>query len=231
MSTYEPKRRTGLAIGGIAVGLLAALVLSVAGLALRGEADKRDDAGYLSTHPHRIATATRAIATRDVTIGSEVPTALIGKVRFHATSQKPVFVGIARTADVDAYLAGASYAVADDVDADPFAITYVSHQGTRALAAPGTRSFWAASAVGAGDTSLTWKPRSGTWSVVVMNADASPGVAADVTAGVRVAWLLWAAIGAAIGGAILLAIAATMVRRALRRPSRPQVGVSPVSAH
>lgn len=231
MSTHPPKRRTGLAVGGVVVGLLAALLLAVAGLAIWGEIDKRDAAGYLSTNPHRLATETRAIATRDVTIGTEVPTSLIGKVRLHARSSKPVFLGIARTADVDAYLAGTTHAVAKDVDLDPFAVTYVTHQGTGTLAPPGSRAFWAASVVGTGDTSLTWKPRSGTWSFVVMNQDASPGVSADVTAGVRVAWLLWAAIGVAIGGAVLLVVAATMLRRALRRPGGPRVGISPASAH
>lgn len=231
MSTTHRTRHTGLALGGLTVGLLAALVLAVAGVAIWTDADRRDGSGYLSTDAHRITTATQAIATRDVTIGTEVPTSLIGTVRLHASSSKRVFVGLARTADVDAYLAGASYALARDVDLDPFDVAYDTFDGSRTLPSPGSRTFWAASAVGGADASLTWTPRAGTWSVVVMNADASPGVSADLTAGVRVAWLLWAGIGAAILGGLLLVLAATMLRRAFSAPRRTGAGVAAASAH
>lgn len=63
-----------------------------------------------------------------------------------------------------------------------------------------------------------------------MNTDGAPGVSADVTAGVRVAWLLWAGIGVAIAGGLLLIVAALMLVRALRRPTAPAAGAAPAAA-
>ena len=47
MNASTQKRRTGLIIGGAIVALLAALVLTVAGLVIWADVDKRDGSGYL----------------------------------------------------------------------------------------------------------------------------------------------------------------------------------------
>jgi hypothetical protein len=229
MNTSAQKRRTGLTVGGAIVALLAGVVLAVAGVTIWTDVDKRDGSGYLSTNAHRYATPTRAIATNEVTIGTEIPKRLIGTVRLQASSARPVFVGIARKATVDAYLAGASYATAKDLDLDPFKVTYVTHPGSANPGRPSSQTFWAASAVGADTARLTWKPESGSWSIVVMNADGSPGVSADVTAGAKVAWLLWTGIGIAVVGGLLLAAAALMLVRG-RGPRAPAAGAAPAPA-
>lgn len=230
MNTSTRKRRTGMAVGGAILALVAAGVLAVAGVTIWTDLDKRDGSGYLTTNAHRYSTPTRAIATDEVTIGTEVPKRLIGKVRLHASSAKPVFVGIARTATVDAYLADASYARAKDIDLDPFKATYVTHRGSTNPDRPASQTFWAASAVGSGSTTLTWKPESGSWSIVVMNADGSPGVSADVSAGAKLAWLLWAGIGVAVVGGLLLAAATLTLVRGLRGPRAPIAGPAPATA-
>jgi hypothetical protein len=230
MTTSTQKRRTGLTVGGAIVALLAAIVLSLAGVTIWADVDKRDGSGYLSTTAHRYVTPTRAIATDGVTIGTEIPKSLIGKVRVQAASAKPVFVGIARKATVDAYLAGTSYATVKDLDLDPFEVTYVAHSGSANPGPPASQTFWAASAVGTDTPHLTWKPKSGSWSIVVMNADGSPGVSADVTAGAKVAWLLWTGIGIAVVGALLLAAAALMLGRGRRGPQAPAAGAAPAPA-
>jgi hypothetical protein len=227
MNTSQQKRRTGLTAGGALVALLATLVLAVAGVVIWADVDKRDGSGYLSANAHRYATPARAIATDEVTVGTDIPRWAIGKVRLQATSSaKPVFVGIARKAAVDAYLAGSAYATAKDLDLDPFKVTYVTHHGSRSPGRPASQTFWAASAVGTDAAGLTWKPKSGSWAIVVMNADGSPGVSADVTAGAKVAWLLWAGIGTALAGGLLLAVAALMLARGLRRPGAPVAGTA-----
>jgi len=224
-STHKP--RTGLIVGGAVVAVVAMTVLAVAGVAIWTDVAKRDGSGYLTANAHRYASPTRAIATEELTIGTEVPKRLIGKVRLEATSSKPVFVGIARTATVDTYLAGSSYATAKNLDLDPFGVTYAAHDGTKKPGRPASQTFWAASATGTGVTDLTWTPKSGSWSVVVMNADGSPGVSADVSAGVKAAWLLWAGIGIAIAGGILLAVAGLMLMRGAGRPQAPTAVPSP----
>jgi len=225
MNTSKQKPRTGLIVGGAVVAVVAMTVLAVAGVAIWTDVSKRDGSGYLTANAHRYASPTRAIATDEITIGTEVPKRLIGKVRLETTSAKPVFVGIARTAAVDAYLAGSSYATAGDLDLDPFDVTYVTHRGTKNAGRPAARTFWAASATGTGVTDLTWTPKSGSWSVVVMNADGSPGVSADVSAGVKAAWLLWAGIGIALAGALLAAVAGLMLYHGAGRPQTPAAAV------
>jgi hypothetical protein len=66
--------------------------------------------------------------------------------------------------------------------------------------------FWAA-AVSGTSSPLLWKLRSGTWSIVVMNADGSRNVAATIGVGVKVPAALWAGIGLSLFGAALLAAA------------------------
>jgi hypothetical protein len=204
------KRSTGLIVGAVIVALFGALALAIGGTAIWADATQRDDNGYVSTNTHRYSSATRAIATDGVTIGSEVPGWLVGKVRLEASSSKPMFVGIARKSAVGAYLKGTSYASATKLDLDPFKVTYVPHAGKANPGRPGDQSFWAASATWTGTRALTWKVKSGEWSVVLMNADGSPGVSADVNAGAKIPWALWAGIGLVVFGALVLALAALM---------------------
>jgi hypothetical protein len=99
-------------------------------------------------------------------------------------STESVFVGIARTSDVEAYLANSRWdEVTDFVDHEPVYAT--RGQGGRAVEPPTEQTFSTAQATGDGVEQLGWEARNGDWSVVVMNADGSPGVAADVTVGVH----------------------------------------------
>ena len=49
---------------------------------------------------------------------------------------RPVFVGIARTADVERYLGATAHSVLTDVNLDPFEADYRTHDGGRPPAAP-----------------------------------------------------------------------------------------------
>ncbi len=98
------------------------------------------------------------------------------RVKVRADEAKPVFVGIARTSDVDTYLDRSAHATLTDFDVDPFVADYRTTGGLTAPAAPGTQSIWASKAAGTGTQTLTWNAEDGDWSVVVMNADGSAGV-------------------------------------------------------
>ena len=148
----------------------------------------------------------------------------LGKIEVSAQPRdgKPVFVGIARTSDVERYLAGVPYTTVNDIDVDPFSADYERHSGNRHPVAPEHAGIWQASSQGTGKQSIDWKVDDGDYSVVVMNADGSLGVDADVTAGANIPFLDelgWSAIGsgafALILGLGLIALAARKTRTAI----------------
>jgi hypothetical protein len=222
----EPKtsRRSGRRIALLVVGIVLAIVaLAVAaggGTLIWADSTQKDGHGYYSTNRHEFRAPGRAITTKKIDIGTDVPEWLFGKVRIEASGKRaarPIFVGIARKEDVDSYLAGVEHAVVHDLEWDPFSVGYTRQPGTRVPAAPASQPFWAASAQGSGEQTLTWVVKSGDWSVVVMNADGSSGVDADVSVGIKVPYAIWFGIGFTVGGLALLAGAVLMIRAGARR--------------
>jgi hypothetical protein len=104
-----------------------------------------------------------------------------------ATGTDSLFMGIAPADAVAGYLDGVAHDEITDWDSmqdDITDVVYTRREGTTDPAAPGTRGFWVASVSGSGEQSLDWTIESGEWAVVIMNADGSPGVSADVRFGV-----------------------------------------------
>ena len=237
-SQSRPSAGRVVAVVSGAVAGLVAFSLVVAGAVLLYANGQKDHDGYVSTGSDRFHTRTYALATDDLDVNTDAPDwvdtgAALGHVRLKATSRdgKPVFVGIAPTKDVDAYLRGTSHATVTDVDYAPFHATYRTRGGSRP-APPVAQRFWSASANGNGTQTVEWKVRSGNWSVVVMNADGSANVDAGVSAGADAPWLSavgWGTIG---GGAVLAVIAGTLVFVGVRRPYEPRepAGLAPAAA-
>jgi hypothetical protein len=217
----EDTRRTGRLAGGIVVVVLAAIFATAGGTILWADGTQRDDAGYFSTHPHRFHSDGRAIYSEKLDLGG-FPHWVGAKARVEVTSRsRAVFVGIARTSDVESYLAGVDSTTAKNLDWDPFAVRYVEHEGSRLPAAPASRDFWSASTSGAGTQSVTWKLRPGQWSVLVMNADRSRGVDLQATAGIDWSPIFPLGLGLTSGGALLLAVGALIVHSSRRRCPSP----------
>ena len=222
--------RTGLIVAGSVAALIAAVLIAAGALALWGES-KKDADGYLSTGTERFTTTTRALASErlDIEIDDKHWIAGIedlGDSRLKVTSAngEPVFAGIAPKQDVDAYLRGVEHTVVADIDTAPFSARHRERDGERAPAPPAEQDFWAASVQGSGTQSLRWTPDNGDWSVVVMNADGSPGVSAEVSAGAEIAFLEalgWSLTG---GGLLLLISGGALIVLGLR-PLRRSSGV------
>ena len=218
----QRRRNPGLIVAGAILGIVATLAIGLGAVAFWGDS-KTDSAGYLHTKTDPFQTSSHALATDDLDIngaGWLVDNDVIGKVRLRVESRnsKPVFVGIARSADVDAYLRGSAYAEVTDIDSSPFKATYRDHAGAQTPAAPADQRIWAASTHGTGTQTLNWDAKDGTWSVVVMNADGSRGVAADVSAGAKIEWLDtvgWVLVG--IGGLMAGGAAALVVAGSRQR--------------
>jgi len=233
MQDHASSHRKGIAllVGGIVVALVALVVAAAGGTAVWADTTQKDSHGYVSTAAHRFSAPGRAITTESVDLDTGIPEWVLGKVRIEShAGNRPVFVGIGRTRDVDAYLAGVDRSVVTDVGLDPFRATYERQLGSRAPEPPGSQKFWAASTSGPGTRSLTWRTDSGSWSVVVMNADGSPGVDAGISAGASFPYALWVGIGVTVLGAAMLLGAALMIRSGIRTPRPPAVAADLVPA-
>ena len=226
-----------VALGGLAGAL--AFCLLVAGSALlviHGVA--RDDDGYYSLDTETYETSTFAVTSEELDLGADLgdgdwtPFDAFGKARVTAESAGTVFVGIAAEADVDRYLARSAHDELSDVSFDPFEPTYRRRTGELRPAPPTAQDFWVASASGQGRQTLTWDVDSGRWAIVVMNADATPGVRAAVSAGLKTGVLLPIGIGL-LGGAVVLGVSALVLlvfglrRDRASEPPVPVAGAAP----
>jgi hypothetical protein len=72
-----------------------------------------------------------------------------------------------------------------------------------------------------GTQTLTWKVRDGDWSVVLMNADGSRGVAADIDLGAKLSFLLWVALGLLVGGVLVVGGSTALIVLAARTRQPP----------
>jgi hypothetical protein len=243
MESTTPSSHRALPVAGIVTGgivALVALVLLLAGGALLWAfTAKTDDHGWWTSGENRYATSTRALTSEKLDVGADAPRWMFGShhvadVRVRATptsTDTPVFVGIGPTRKVRSYLGHVARVELTNLDFDPFRADFIRRGGDNAtLAPPASKRFWSASSTGTGRRTLDWPLRRGSWSVVVMNADASPGVAVRLSAGAKVPLVRQVAIGLLIAGgaigtgaAILLVLSGTGLRRRPLppAPSRP----------
>jgi hypothetical protein len=227
-----PQKRERTPAGGRIAALIAAAVAGLlafgflaSGGGLLWADTKKDDQGYFSTGSDRFSTSTYAISTEELDVDADVPGWLLdenryGQARLRVTPRdgKPVFVGIAPTQDVEAYLRPVAHSTVTDLDYKPFHAEYRDSTGGAPLGAPSEQPFWTASAQGSDTQSVAWDVEEGSWSVVVMNADGSRGVDAGVSAGARIDFLgtlAWALVGI---GAVLAIIAAGLLHAGGRPP-------------
>jgi hypothetical protein len=185
----------------------------------------RDHDGFVMTGEVQVETETYALVSDSMTIHtdgstSRVPEAIFGDAKFEATNGdgSTIFVGVGSTADVAAYLDGVQQAEVVDIatnDGEADA-TYVV-TGQDAPSVPPTEvDTWVAQATGTGTVSVDWAVADGDWTVVVMNADGSAGVSADVAAGAELPWLGWAALGLLVGAGVGVVVSVLMILAAVR---------------
>jgi hypothetical protein len=224
-----------LVILGSLAALIGAGLLAGGGGLLWADRTQRDDDGYLSTPTERFEASSHAIVSEPIdlveadTEGADwlLSDDVLGDVRLQAANGD-VFIGVGPTSDVEAYLRGVAHHRLTDVEYDPFRARYDARAGDAPTAPPREQDFWAATASGPGEQTLTWNPESGNWSAVVMNADASPGIAADLTVGAEVNFLIWLAIGLLVAGGILLLGGAGLIYLGARHAAAPATaGVTP----
>jgi len=153
----------------------------------------------------------RAGATIRVTGSSKLPAA--------------VFIGVAPTGRVSNYLSGVAHDRITSIDMTSRSFSFDHVNGKTVPAPPEEESFWVARAAGTGNQTLEWALREGDWALVIMNADASAPVVADMRLGARFGIIYPLIVGLTAVGVVLLAVGATLMvfgsrprRTALRAP-------------
>jgi Domain of unknown function (DUF4389) len=209
-----------LVLGCIAA--LLALALLIGGCAtIAVDRTQRDDDGFVMSPTEDFATATYAISSESADIDVDAPDwvleDLVGTIRIRSESDRPVFVGIARSGEIARYLGGVDHVVVAELGREP---RYSGRPGGAPDGPPGEQTFWAASSTGAGEQTLDWKPEEGSWSAVLMNVDASRGVAADLSIGAELGALTWVGPVLLVAGGLLAVGAALMITFGVRRGRR-----------
>ena len=103
-----------------------------------------------------------------------------------ASGDRPVFVGVGQDLDVANYLAGTAHTRLIRFDPPATYGTQEMRGRSAKLMPPGELDWWVAQAGGSGRQSVAWPIQDGRYDVVVMNADGTPAVGADVRFGVEV---------------------------------------------
>lgn len=106
---------------------------------------------------------------------------------------KEIFIGVARESDLRSYLQDIEYQRVVDMDFDEenydlvfSADDFRLHPGGSPSAPPTVHSYWVVHTSSAEEQELIWEPLSGTYNIVIMNADGSEGIDAEIQVGANV---------------------------------------------
>jgi Domain of unknown function (DUF4389) len=220
VATARRQSRVGavvLVVVGSVLTLMMIGLLAGGGLLMWADKTQRDASGYLTSGTGSLSAPSYAIVSSSLDLNFSgrswpVDQHALGNVRITGSSASPsgVFIGIAPRTDVLRYLDGVAYDGLTDLQFLPYHVTYTPHAGS-APAAPASQPFWPVEATGTGTQTLTWTVASGQWMVVLMNADGSRGIAADVSVGASAPFLFAIALGLLIAGGVALVLAVLLL--------------------
>ena len=224
--------RAGKIIMIIAGGLLILFSLGLAlvstgAVALNNQQQKN---GFFTAPREIYQVDSYAITAPDIEVGVGVREEdAVGTLLVRGESAGPeLFIGVGPQDDVARYLADVAHSELRNVQFSPFDVSYREIEGTDEPLPPASQDFWQAQASGSGLQELDWNLESGDWTLVVMNANGTAPVAAELqvgfrsdllgtaTAGLWIAtiFLLCAGVALLVGGIVLL-------RRTPRYPAYP----------
>jgi hypothetical protein len=213
-------------VGRIVLTVIGALLIALSLVLGAGGAfvtwaytTQRDAEGFFTTRTERFSSPTYAISSQKIDLGTRqsggngFDLGSLATVRFRAAGAEgsPVFIGIGPERDVEQYLGNVAHDEVDHISLHPFRVTYNFQPGQAPTGPPGAQPFWVASAQGPGVQRVEWDLKSGDWAVVVMNADASRAVDANVSVGVKSDWVLPLGLGLLGGFVVFLLIGTTLL--------------------
>jgi hypothetical protein len=215
-------RRVVLVLGILLALPAVALVLTGGAIGVAASVARNDD-GYYTASLEPVESPAVAVTSTDLDFGTDPGPARVldrldVKFRVHARAVAPsrrLFIGIGRTSDVAAYLRGVRLDRVTGVDGSRLELT--ARRGATRVAPPRTQDFWVRSASGPSPT-VTWEPKSGNWTVVLMNVGGTsrPGVNAELTAGVKADFIVPLALTLLGIGLVLAVVAIVMIVLAVK---------------
>ena len=181
------------------------------GVIMTLENNFKDQQGFYTTNKIEVETNSAAIVTGPADFDVDticIRPSNLATLKIEATNidpDNPVFIGIAKTSAINNYLDGISYSETRDFETNHDTVLFHTYKGSNSAPAPTTQTFWAASASGAGTQTLDWDIDNGRYSVVLMNADGTSPIDADVSLGIKVPHVVNAiGVGLLVSGIILI---------------------------
>ncbi len=216
---------------GVVVTLASVVGLTVGGALAWLDQARRDSAGFVTSGQVAMSTSGYALTSEHFTINAgatTVPRSWFGdaRLRVASTNGGPVFVGLARSADVATSLAGVGYTTVKAIG--PNNTTYVDHVGGAPSTEPSALHIWRVQASGPGQQTITWPVENGDWTLVVMAADGSGNVSVRADVGATAPALEWAWIAVLTSAVLTLLLGLVLVTLAVVR--QPKAGPSPLQA-
>jgi hypothetical protein len=220
---------TGGRITAVVIGSVLAVtslgLFAGGGFLAWAAATQRDDQGYYTTSTQRFTTGTYALTAtaNEPGFGWAVSRAAAGTIRIRVTPTDParsMFLGIGRSDDVAGYLAGVARAGVTRFDRP----SYVTAGSGAPDAAPTDEPFWIVSSVGTGTRTVTWEATGGSWTVVVMDADAARGLDVRADAGATIPAVPWFAFGVLAAGVVLMVGAILLIALPIARATTSTSG-------
>lgn len=137
-------------------------------------------------------------------------------VEGESRNDKAIFIGIGRTGDVDRYLAEVARDLILDVDYGPFRLDTAPQEGSEQAEPPTSQTFWVAQTSGEGRQELSWDIQSGSFRLVVMNADGSSGIDVEGRAGLSLSFIFPLSLTFTILGGVLVVLAVVLLVLGIR---------------
>lgn len=183
--------------------------------------DNQVDTGWHRETVNANALQSSSMAVRNA---SDVPEAGNAAIRVSARStSQPMFIGVGPADQVSRYLADAAVEEVTGVDMRPYRLRTVRREGSVRPEPPGTQTFWLSRVEGP-NPDLRWEITEGDYRIVVMNADASAGLDAEMRFGVDVPGASGVGLAMLIGGGLLALAGLALLIWGIAARTRPAAG-------
>jgi len=223
-TTQHGARILALIFGGfillIALGLIAG-----GGVLIWGRTAITDRNGYMITNPVPLSVSSYAIVQNNINIhmdngwwmNSSNQNIVSLKIVATSNTPTPIFVGVVSQQSALTYFNNVnidrliSYDWVSSRTMGSSQPVYQTIPGGSPPTPPTSQIIWVAQASGSGTQTVTWTPTTGDYWIVVMNADGSKDVDANVQVGARVTILSWIGWGLVIGGLLAALIGVVII--------------------